>query len=346
MKNELFEEINRAVKPEKELTEAVKRAMAGAAAAKPNAPRVIKKILPAAAAFAVLAVGAGVALNRLPAKIAPDITPELPAGEITAAEAPDRTPTGEPSHSAPVGPEEPNAAPDTQALPSAPSSDPPGKEDPPQTAAPTEREPPQTTQPEELPRETAPSPFGGETAPDPNGSYRSNVTPLILTDRYYYPSLEAMAADENVVAVAGTVLSSEPFRFGTHPDSVFTRAVVRVERCLKGDFTPGQTLTVIEPGGGMEGHIWTYNVYRTSEPGDKVVMFLCALPADFSAEALGGEAAYSPAGATQGTFLYEEDLTGSGGYRCSGHYHAIELDPKANTPFRMEDFVSAVEKAR
>ena len=340
MKNELFSEINNAVTPDKELIEATKRAMkAVSPAPQRSAPPVLRRVLPFAAVFAALVLAAGVALNRLPDKTVPPEGPAvMPGGDGASAGAQTRADTALPPEttSPPTDPDANTALP-LEGEASAPASE--------TAAPPTVPDVSETAAPPTVPDANVPSPFEGNAEADPNGSYLSDVTPLLLTDRYYYPSLEAMAADRNVVAVSGTVLSAEPFRWGTGPsgETVLTRAEVRVERCLKGDFTPGQTLTVIEAGGMLEGHIWSYNVYRTSEPGDRVVMFLNAVPADFSAEALGGEPAYSPAGATQGTFLYDGDP--NGGYRCSGHFHAIEADPKANTPFQMEDFIAAIQNA-
>ena len=213
-------------------------------------------------------------------------------------------------------------------------------------AAPTEQS--SASEPStEISASTAPLTLPDLTEPvttdeNPMGSYSSNVTNEIMYDRYYFSSLREMGQNDLVCAVvSGTVTKTRVFSF---EGRVYTRATLLVEQCLKGELAPGQEIVFIEYGGAMEGHIWSYNVYRTSEPGDSLVLFLERVTDDFRENALGGEAAYCPAAATQGTFALTFDLYGNGAYRSAGHVFAVpEADPKENAGFQMSDFIEAVQ---
>ncbi|MBQ6023335.1 MAG: hypothetical protein IJL25_10430 [Clostridia bacterium] len=192
---------------------------------------------------------------------------------------------------------------------------------------------------------TAAEGSSGQTEPasqgSPGGSTASNVISITLWDRYYFKSLREMAqADLTVLAVSGTV--TEVYGSFGADGHVYSKFAFTVEECLKGDAAPGDVITVIEYGGMLDGMIRCYNVYRTSEPGDRLVLFLERVTDDFRENVLNGEEAYCPAAATQGTFLLTTDLTGRSAYYCCGHMFGIEDDPKEDAGFQLADFKAAL----
>jgi hypothetical protein len=89
----------------------------------------------------------------------------------------------------------------------------------------------------------------------------------------FAPVSDEQLVCESLDIVRGTIESTQSAWEG-NPQAIWTRAVLRVERTIRGDHQPGDLIDIKEIGGTVDDYTLVAHQFPTFRAGDKVVVML------------------------------------------------------------------------